>query len=51
LSLCMGGIWPAGWIKHQPADHTPPIECDKYQCRKDTEIFSWWWAYGSLEHV
>jgi hypothetical protein len=23
----------------QPADQTPPIQSDKYQCRKDTSIF------------
>jgi len=23
----------------QPADQTPPIRSDKYQCRKDTAIF------------
>jgi uncharacterized membrane protein len=32
LSLCMGGVCSA--------DQTPPIQCDKYQCRIDTVIFS-----------
>ena len=35
----------------QTADHTPPIQSDKYQCRIDTVIFSWWWAHGCLKHV
>ena len=39
LSLCMGGVWSAGWIKIQPADQTPPIQIDKYQCLIDTAIF------------
>ena len=38
LSLCMGGVWSAGWISIQPADQTPPIQSDKYQCRIDTVI-------------
>ena len=40
LSLCMGGVWSAGWIAtaFQPADHTPPIQSDKNQCRIDTVI-------------
>jgi len=74
LSLCMGGVWSAGWsetptspcahhqekllylcdtgicysvwvasrllvgVKLQPADQTPPIQSDKYQCRIDTVI-------------
>jgi len=38
LSLCMGGVWSS--------DQTPPIQSDKYQCRIDTAIFSWWWAHG-----
>jgi len=29
----MGGVWSAGWIEIQPADQTPPIQSDKYQCR------------------
>ena len=45
LSLCMGGIWSAGWIA------MPPIESDKYHCRMDTVIFSWWWAHGCPKHV
>jgi len=32
LSLCMGGVCCAGWISIQPADQTPPIQSDKYQC-------------------
>ena len=30
----MGGVWSAGWISIQPADQTPPLQSDKYQCRK-----------------
>jgi len=47
----MGGDWSAGWIPIQPADQTPTILSDKYQCRKDTAIFSWWWAHGCPKHV
>jgi len=39
----MGGVWSA--------DQTPPIQSDKYQCRIDTVIFSWWWASGCPKHV
>jgi len=42
LSLCMVGVWSAGWIgldSMQPADQTPPIKSDKYQCRIATAIF------------
>ena len=35
----------------QPADQTPPTKSDKYQCRIDTVIFSWWWAHGCPKHV
>ena len=38
LSLCMGGVWFADWIEIQPADRSPPIQSDKYQCRIDTVI-------------
>ena len=40
FSLCMGGVWSIGWseISLQPADGTPPIQSDKYQCRIDTVI-------------
>jgi hypothetical protein len=43
LSLCMRGVWSAGWsyIRFstlQPADQTPPTQSDKYQCRVDTVI-------------
>ena len=41
----MCGVWSAA------ADQTPPIHSDKYQCRIDTVIFSWWWAHGSPKHV
>ena len=41
LSLCKCGVWSAGWFSIQPADQTPPIQSDKYQCRIDTVIFSW----------
>jgi len=33
LSLCMGGVWSAGWIETfsiQPADQTPHVQSDKY---------------------
>jgi len=42
LSLCMGGVWSA--------DQTPPIQSDKYQCRIDTLIFSWWWSCECPKH-
>jgi len=42
LSLCMGGEWSAVWTEIQPADQSPSIQSDKYQCRIDTAIFSWW---------
>ena len=61
LSLCTGGVWSAGWNESnqqtswlewtQPTDQTPPIQSDKYQCRKDTAIFSWWWEHGCPKHV
>jgi len=35
----------------QPADQKPLIQSDKYQCRIDTAIFSWWWAHGYPKHV
>jgi len=47
LSLCMCGVWSA----IQPAEQTAPIQSDKYQCRLDTEIFSWWWTHGCPKHV
>jgi len=47
----MCGVWSAGWIDIQPADRSPPIQSDKYQCRIDTAIFSWWWAHGWPKHV
>ena len=50
LSLCMGGVWYAGWIEIQPAEQTQPIQSDKYQCRIDTVIFPWWWAHGCPKH-
>jgi len=25
LTLCMGGVWSAGWIEIQPADQSPHI--------------------------
>ena len=38
-------------VKLQPADQTPPIQCDKYQLCMGTVIFSWWWAHGCPKHV
>ena len=35
----------------QPADQSPPTQSDKYQCRIDTVIFSWWWARGWPKRV
>ena len=35
----------------QTADQTPSIQSDKYQCRIDTVIFSWWWVRGCTKHV
>jgi len=55
LSLCMGGVWSAGWIETavsiKPADQTPPIQSDKYHCHIDTVIFSFWWAYWCPKHI
>ena len=48
----MGGVWSAGWTDLiQPADQTPPTQSDKYQCRIDIVIFSWWRARGWLKYV
>ena len=46
LYLCDTGICHSVWVasvllvgvKLQPADQTPPIESDKYQCRIDTVL-------------
>ena len=35
----------------QPTVHTPPIQNNKYKCRIDTVISSWWWAHGCPKHV
>ena len=59
LYLCDTGICHSGWVVSgqlvgfsiQPADQTPPIQSDKYQCRIDTVIFSWWWALGCPKHL
>ena len=59
LYLCDTGICHSVWVATgllvgvslQPADQTPPIQSDKYQCRIDTVIFSWWWAHGCPKHV
>ena len=55
LSLCMGDVLSAGWIETvvsiQPPEPTPPLLSDKYQCRIDTAIFSWWWLHGCPKHL
>ena len=38
-------------VSLQPADQTPPKQSDKYQCRTNTVIYSWWWAHGCSKHV
>ena len=38
-------------LQIQPADQTLPIQSDKYKCRTDTAIFSWWWTHGCPKHV
>ena len=43
LSLCMFGVLSA--------DQTPHIHSDKYKCRIDTVIFSWWLALECPKHV
>jgi len=43
LSLRLGGDWSA--------DQSPSIQSDKYQCRIDTAIFSYWWTRGCPKHV
>ena len=57
LYLCYPGICHSVWVvsgllvgvSFQPADQTPPIQSDKYQCSIDK--FSWWWARGCPKHV
>jgi len=49
--ICHSGWVASGWIEIQPADQTPPIQSDKYQCGIDTVILSWWWALGCPKHV
>jgi len=39
------------WVPIQPEDQTSPIQSDKYQCRIDTVISSWWWSHGCAKHV
>ena len=46
LYPCDTGICHSVWVVSgllfrliQPADQTPPIQSDKYQCRLDTAIF------------
>ena len=51
LSLSMVGVRSAGWISIQSADRKLPIQSDKYQCRIDTILFSWWWAHRGPKHV
>ena len=36
LSLCMGGVWSAGWTESDQKTLRPPIQSDKYQCHIDT---------------
>ena len=36
-SVCVASVLLVGF---QPADQTPPMQIDKYQCRIDTAIFS-----------
>jgi len=38
-------------VSIQPADQSPPIQSEKYQCRIDTVTFSWWWARGCPKQV
>ena len=47
LYLCDTGICHSVWV----ASATPPVQSDKYQCRIDTVIFSWWWAHGCPKYV
>jgi len=59
LYLCDTGICHSVWVassllvglKIQAVDQTPSIQSDKYKCRTDTVIFSWWWAHGCPKHV
>ena len=56
LHLCDTGICHCVWVGSDllvglPADQTPPIQSDEYQCCIDTAIFSWWWAHGCPKHV
>jgi hypothetical protein len=51
LSLCMGGVWSAGW------SFTPPST--QYTTHTEWQIpvshrysnFSWWWTHGCPKHV
>ena len=48
-SVCVASVLLVGFI--QPADQTPHIQSDKYQCRIDTAIYSWWWTHWCPKHV
>jgi len=59
LYLCDAGICQSVWVafglmvglKIQPADQSTPMQSDKYQCRIDTVLFTWWWAHWWPKHV
>ena len=54
LSLCMGGVWSAGWIE---ASFTPTSRPGVTQTEWKIPMshrhsdFSWWWAHGCPKHV
>jgi hypothetical protein len=51
LSLCMGGVWSAGW------SFTPTSRPDDTHTEWQIPVlhrysnFSWWWAHGYPKHV
>jgi len=47
----VGFVWSDGLIEIQPADQTPSTLSDKYQCRRETTIFSWLWSHECPKHV
>jgi len=60
LYPCDTGIFHSVWVATgilvglnsiEPAYQSPPTQSEKYKCRMDTAIFSWWWARECSKHV
>ena len=51
LSLCMGGVWSAGWIFNPTS--RPDATHTEWQIPVSHRYsnFSWWWAHGCPKHV